>query len=228
MARSMKDARAYHQWVYESFEKWLLRNGATLEIGAGHGEYSELLLGLDGKLTVTDIDSEAVEIVDRRFAGMDDVTVIRMDGIEPERLEMVFENIVALNIMEHIEDDLGFARGMYEVLKPDGRAIVFVPAFPLLYSEIDAQAGHHRRYTSKGVREVLENAGFSVISMRYFNFVGFFGWYLNKLTGSGVDSEATNFQVKLFNYIVPIVRKLEMFNWLCGQSIIAVAEKKGG
>jgi len=225
MSRSIKDAKAYHRWVYSSFEKWLHHGGATLEIGAGHGEYSRMLTELGGELTVTDIDPTAVDTIRKMFEGKENVSVVLMDGLESGRLGEVFSNAVAVNIMEHIEDDSAFASSMYDVLKPGGRAVVFVPAFPFLYSSMDAEAGHYRRYTARGLRLLLENAGFSILNLRYFNFVGFFGWYVNKLTRSGVDSDATSAQVRLFNALAPLLKMFEIFRWLCGQSLVAVAEK---
>lgn len=66
------------------------------------------------------------------------------------------------DVLEHIEDDRGFLRTLHAALAPGGRAYLTVPAFPLLWSAEDVQAGHFRRYTMGSLSRVLRDAGFAL------------------------------------------------------------------
>lgn len=77
----------------------------------------------------------------------------------------------AFDVLEHIPDDAGFLRLLRSALRTRGRFYGTVPAYPALWSEADAQAGHARRYTPADLRRTLSSAGFTVEFM-----TGFFAW----------------------------------------------------
>lgn len=84
----------------------------------------------------------------------------------------VLEAIGLFDVIEHIDDDLQFLREMRGLLKPGGRLYATVPAYSLLWSGEDEQAGHFRRYTRRSIERVLERAGFSVAYSTYiFRFL---------------------------------------------------------
>ena len=68
----------------------------------------------------------------------------------------------AFDVIEHVEDDLGFLRQIHDSLRPGGCFYGTVPAEPLLWSHEDVSAGHWRRYTRRSLREALGAAGFEV------------------------------------------------------------------
>ena len=75
--------------------------------------------------------------------------------------------VLMMDVLEHIEDDLGFLMGLIPKLHANARLILSVPAFPSLYSDWDRQLGHHRRYTRTSLRRTLESAGAQVEFIRY-------------------------------------------------------------
>ena len=79
-----------------------------------------------------------------------------------------FDLVTSLDCIEHIDDDKGALMQMYNLLKPDGKILVTVPAFQFLYSSHDAAVGHYRRYNQKQLKAVLEAAGFQVTFSAYF------------------------------------------------------------
>jgi SAM-dependent methyltransferase len=74
----------------------------------------------------------------------------------------------AFDVVEHIDDDLGFVRSVGTSLRPGGRFYVAVPALQSLWSQEDADVGHYRRYTTSSLRRLLESAGFEVEYLTYF------------------------------------------------------------
>jgi hypothetical protein len=76
------------------------------------------------------------------------------------------------DVVEHIQDDIGFLRKVQESLVPDGLLILTVPAFNALWSDEDRYIGHFRRYTLKTITKALEEAGFQIEYKTYlFSFL---------------------------------------------------------
>jgi SAM-dependent methyltransferase len=88
------------------------------------------------------------------------------------------DSVVCLNVLEHIEDDRRVLAELYRAIEPGGVLVVLVPAHPELYSDLDRNLGHHRRYTRELLEERFREAGFVVEKSRYFNWVGAIGWYV--------------------------------------------------
>lgn len=77
--------------------------------------------------------------------------------------------VTAMDVLEHLEDDLQAARELYRVLRQDGVLVVAVPADPTLWSAHDEAVSHLRRYTRETLREVLESAGFTIVELWSWN-----------------------------------------------------------
>ncbi|MDE7312173.1 MAG: hypothetical protein K2N87_11245 [Eubacterium sp.] len=73
-----------------------------------------------------------------------------------------------LDVLEHIEDDVGFLKLMRQKLVPGGKILLTVPAFQVLWSSEDEAAGHYRRYTARQAEEAALKAGFTVLYSNYF------------------------------------------------------------
>ncbi len=78
------------------------------------------------------------------------------------------EQLLLLDVLEHIEDDGAFLRTMYRKLAPGGRALLTVPAFQRLWSSEDDEARHYRRYRLEQLKDAAQNAGFEVLYSNYF------------------------------------------------------------
>ncbi|OHB71153.1 MAG: hypothetical protein A2W23_00970 [Planctomycetes bacterium RBG_16_43_13] len=93
-----------------------------------------------------------------------------------------------------------------------------------LYSDIDRNLGHCRRYELKDISQKLRNAGFKIIGARYYNILGAWGWLVNgKLLRRKYISPS---QTRLFNKFLMFALKLEdCLNTSFGMSILAIAEK---
>lgn len=225
MSDAIRTAHHYHDWVFSSFADFL-RPGTALEVGSGHGKYSRKIAPRVEHLYVSDIDPKAVSAIEDELSHLDNVTCLTMNGVEQDLLPGPLDNIVLVNLLEHIADDRAMLADCREALGPSGRLLLFVPAFPELFSVMDEEAGHHRRYRRAGLRRLVQDAGFRVVMDRMFNAVGFFGWYANKLAGSNVNSGTTNAQVGLYNRLIPALKHADRFIPFIGQSVVLAAEKK--
>ena len=75
--------------------------------------------------------------------------------------------VIALNVLEHIDDDARAMREIARILKPGGLAHVEVPAGRALFDVYDEHVGHQRRYCMAGARRLLEQAGLRVVRTRH-------------------------------------------------------------
>jgi hypothetical protein len=131
--------------------------------------------------------------------------------------------VICLNVVEHLESDLGALRNIFDALEENGRAIVLVPCGPALYGTLDKVLGHHRRYTKSQFTEVAARAGFQLETLLSFNRFGSPAWWLNgrllrrKTFGS--------WQIKMLNILMPLIRRIDRFLPLPPISIIAILRK---
>lgn len=92
-----------------------------------------------------------------------------MDALPDNAASFVF----SLNVFEHIHEDAASAAQIWQKLRPGGVLLIYVPAFECLWSSVDDQIKHCRRYTKRTLRQLVEQAGFSVEELRYADALGF-------------------------------------------------------
>ena len=129
--------------------------------------------------------------------------------------------------MEHIPDDTASLRAMHRVLAPGGRAYIYVPAFNVLYSSMDAKVGHHRRYRLGELVAKMTDAGFGVDHARYVDSLGFPATLLYKAVGSRNGDIETR-SVSLYDRVAfPLSRVLDraVDRWV-GKNLSVAAYRK--
>jgi SAM-dependent methyltransferase len=74
----------------------------------------------------------------------------------------MFDALLALDVIEHLDDDRGAVMRMASLLQSGGMAIISVPALPGLFSEFDEIQGHRRRYLPETLRAAFKDTGLTV------------------------------------------------------------------
>ena len=82
-----------------------------------------------------------------------------------------FGLVLALDVIEHVENDEAAVRSLAGLCRPDGLVVITVPAGPWLWSRHDERNGHFRRYTRDGLRRLITHAGLEVVRLTSFNTV---------------------------------------------------------
>jgi len=132
-----------------------------------------------------------------------------------------FDTVVCLNVIEHVDDDVGALRNIREVLSPSGRALVLVPQGPNILGTLDEVLGHRRRYTEATLRRVLSEAGLEADQVLHFNRVGWPAWWLN---GKLLRKRTFGLlQIKILNLLTPLFRLVDRMLPFPPLSLIAVA-----
>lgn len=224
----MQAAPRYNQWQYSRVAPYLGRR--ICEVGSGIGNMSTLILDSAPELLVlTDTDSYYCEVLRHRFEGRHDVVVEELTL--PEKMaksrfqKFNLDTVVALNVIEHIADDLKALRCIGSMLRPQGRAVILVPALEGLFGSLDRALGHQRRYTRKSLAGQMRKAGFRVERVFYFNLVGSFGWWLNARIRKAPRIPLG--QLRYFDRLVPILRVEDLMPLPFGQSVIAIGAVGG-
>ena len=136
----------------------------VLDVGCGTGG---TLAALRKRVRVSgvEMDPEGVRFCQER--GLTGVVKGRAEALpfEPE----TFDVVMALDVIEHLDDDQLALLEFNRVLRKDGALLVTVPAYPFLWSEHDVALHHKRRYTRKTLIEALEKGGFVVEKCSYYN-----------------------------------------------------------
>lgn len=198
-----------------------------LDVGCGTGANLEMLSQF-GSAEGVDVSDEALEFCRRKG-------LVVQKGLA-EKLpyaDETFDITTALDVVEHLDDDIAGLKEMHRVTKTDGYSLIFVPAFMWLWGVQDDISHHRIRYTRKQIVERLEKAGYKVERATYANFTFFApilgGRTLMKLTGIKPDSE-NNINVSalngLFGKIFSAERHiLKNLDFPFGVSIVIVARK---
>jgi SAM-dependent methyltransferase len=135
-----------------------------LDAGCGSGR-NMVELARYGAVTGIELSDTSVELARARHSG----EVIAGSVLEMPFADGSFELAVSLDVIEHLEDDLGALRELRRTVVPGGALLVTVPAYQWLWSGHDEINHHHRRYTRRSLQRVAEQAGWRQVRTTYFN-----------------------------------------------------------
>jgi SAM-dependent methyltransferase len=172
---SLASVKNYHAWLTDLALPHL--GDHPLELGSGLGGYAQAWLDAGvPQLTLTDLDPARSALLRSRFENEPRIEVEQLDIFDPP--EARYSSLVAFNVLEHIEDDVGALRASHRLLIPSGAVIMFVPAFMFAMGRFDRRVGHFRRYTKRTLRAAYEAAGLEIEKIHYVNAPGLIAWLL--------------------------------------------------
>jgi ubiquinone/menaquinone biosynthesis C-methylase UbiE len=206
--------------------------GDILEIGSGLGTVSEKIItdmSPASRIILTDISSCYLEQLQEKFSCNKNVSVCRLDLNCKADYDKVgyekFDSIVALNVLEHVQNDEFALQQLYKMLKNEGTLILLVPCHKFLYNVIDTNVGHFRRYTKKELEYKVSKTRFVIQQIFYFNMLGIVGWYLNGNLAKNANINST--ASKIFDRLVPVSQNLEkIMGKKIGLSIVCYLRKE--
>lgn len=159
----------------------------VLEVGAGTGTNTVLLASSKQRRWVCLEPDPALASQLEGNIGLADTLVSRPEMLEVLTGDMqslptgsLFDTILYIDVLEHIEHDRQEVSGAYQLLAPGGHLIVLSPAHQFLYSPFDRGIGHFRRYSRRTLREACKGAG-SPIRLFYLDSCGFAASLMNRM-----------------------------------------------
>ena len=223
---ALSGAQRFNCWMADTIRPYVGKQ--VLEIGAGIGNLTRMLIPRRKRYIAADIDTEHLARLHTRFQHRPNLEVRHCDLSDLgdfEQLAGSVDSIVCLNVLEHVEDDLQGLRNMYGALKPGGHAIVLVPHGQEIFGTLDVALGHYRRYSHQELREKMEQAGFRVDRILDFNRISRPAWYV---TGRILKRNTlSRFQLGIFDRLVWLWRRIDSSLPWPPTSIIGIAIKGG-
>ncbi|MDX2249017.1 MAG: methyltransferase domain-containing protein [Bacteroidia bacterium] len=225
-------AHRFNRWMFQTVAANLVP-GNVLEVGSGIGNISREFLNAGYDLTVSDIRENYCGYLEENLTGYKNLRdIVKLDLVHPD-FEKVYspflgkyDNLYALNVIEHIEDDILALHNCGKLVRPGGRIVILVPAYQSLYNKFDENLFHFRRYTRTTLSALFVKNKLPVLKAFHFNFIGILGWYFS---GNILKKETIpSGQMNLYNKLVPIFRLIDrVVGRQVGLSVIVVGEVPG-
>ena len=238
MYRIFFEIQKKHWWfvtrknvVLDVIKRYLTKNDQikVLDIGCGSGL---MLTSLDeiGETYGMDMSDEALSFSKEIFTG-------RVEkGALPDQLpyqENFFDLITALDVIEHIDNDVDSISAIRSLLAPGGKVVFTVPAYMFLWSPHDEMNEHKRRYTLPERKKKLVEAGFTVEKISYYNTFLFPAVFLVRMLNNGLKRDGASdmdMPSSPLNYVLKKIFGIEKYllrylNLPFGVSVLAVVRK---
>ena len=160
----MSFADNYNKFIKKLRDKLIssMENKTIVDYGAGSGEFC--LNRSNNVFYAVEPDKYLEhELKDKG------INVIDFKKLKSRSVDFLY----SINVLEHIENDELTLYQIHKVLSNKGKVLIYVPAFQFLWTGLDDEVGHFRRYTRKSLEKKLERCGFRIISLKYADSIGF-------------------------------------------------------
>ena len=150
-----------------------------------------------------------------------------------------FDIVIALDLLEHLKSDSSCVQEVIRVLKPKGKFFIWVPAYPILWSDLDEIGNHYRIYTPRSLKTLLCTfPDIKIIKFTHINFFLFIPILVSRIFQKilkkkfkTISTESMKIPPEPINYILKKIFLLESrlvyrLNFPIGVSLIAIVEKK--
>lgn len=210
----------YNSFIAETITRSLKPGTRPVDFGAGIGTLSDLIVAKTGiKPTCVEVDPTCRQVLQSKgYRTFDNIADVRK-----------FDFVFSSNVLEHIENDQEILKLIFNSLEKDGRIVLYLPAFQILFSKLDASVGHYRRYDKKALVSKLTNAGFEVEEVSYADCLGFFISLIFRFFGYSSDKGlASPGRLETYDkYIFPVSKGIDSLGikHFFGKNIFVRAKK---
>ena len=235
-ANELKDFELsnYRKYQFDLIGKHIGKN--ILEVGSGDRSFTnQIVKNVTGIERIVSIEPSRVlmETYKDKYKLPDYVSLSddNLFDLKPDSYGL-FDTIIFIHVLEHVERDREALIHMHQLLKPGGKILVEVPAMQSLFSVHDKMLGHYRRYNKTNFRAMVDSNLYKINDLWYQDAIGMIGSFiffkLKKIelkSDQGVDLVKN--QGKMYDkYLIPFEKFYEKFIRLpFGLSITGILEK---
>ena len=213
----------YYAWISSHFLSEL--RGTVLELGSGAGFVVRSYADRVDKVVAVDLEEKLLAQLAASYPpGKIRTAKVDLAGAWTEIADVRADAAIALDVLEHFEDDAAFVAKLARHLKPGGKAVLKVPAQSRLYGEIDRFSGHFRRYDPEDLRGLMEKAGFRTVRVRHMNAAGSWGYRMKRRRAQSFSETFSPAKLKIVNALIPLLGLVDRVPGLKGLSLIGIFE----
>jgi len=224
--------RVRRNLIYSIFEEYNINSGVRiLDYGCGSGVIVGQLQARSYNVCGTDISRKAIEYGTSQGIK----NLYSTNGIEVDFPDESFDLILAMDVVEHINEDDLVMHELERLLRPNGRLIITVPAYQWMWGVQDEVSHHFRRYSMKSIIKLVSNfSSLSVLKKTYFNTFLFPAVALVRLVSKwfNIKNRESDFDIS-DNFLNPIFylifnTEIKLLKWIrypFGVSILLILKK---
>ena len=213
---TLKEAKRYNAYLMSQILKYGNNAESVLDFGAGIGTFMDIfkdmgIIAVEKDPTLYDLLKKKGYRVHTDLSEIDDNSI---------------EFIYTLNVLEHIKDDISVLKELYSKLIPGGKLFIYVPAFRILFSNLDRKIKHFRRYKKTQTIHILQELGYNIVIAKYVDSLGFFATLLYKILNK--SGELSLRSIKMYDTLLfPLSRRLDDlgFKKLFGKNLLIIAHR---
>ena len=221
---SVAKARGYNRWILDQVKPYLGRR--MLEAGAGIGNLSPMIVDRE-RAVLFDYDPLYISMLQRKYQRRENVRVVQGDLTNKEQLKELqaekLDTIFCSNVLEHLEPDQQVLQSFHDTLTPGGHCIIVVPAGEWLYTGMDEELGHVRRYSIEELQRKMEAVGLNVVFSKQFSKLGSLGWATSGHILRRRHLQPSN--MIWFDRVLPLAKLLDKILPIPGMSLIMVGQR---
>jgi 2-polyprenyl-3-methyl-5-hydroxy-6-metoxy-1,4-benzoquinol methylase len=210
----MSELKNYNRYVNNLMLEHIHKS-PVLDFGSGFGNFCQFLETSGFISHGLEIDSEAIEESKKK-------NIKTFHSIS--QIEDCYPVVTSLNVIEHIEDDRKALADIKKIIEEEGLLVLYVPASMKAWSQMDVDAGHHRRYEKSDIIEKLTENNFKIIHFQYKDFAG---WLILVLFRLLRIKPKFNKRLIIFydTYFFPILKMLDFIGGrFIGKNMLVVAK----
>lgn len=214
----MKEAVNYNNHLSHIIRKYLKDGDRILDFGAGLGQFSIPLIADGYDVACVEADENMLrQVTEHGIIGFTDISITPDNG---------FDYIFSMNVLEHIKSDAATLQDISRKLRDNGRLLIYVPAFQLIYSSMDAKVGHFRRYRMADLNAKIKSAGLVVKQSCYVDSIGFIASLVFKYLGNKEGTISRSHLIVFDRFVFPLSLVLDFaVNKIFGKNLLVIAEK---
>lgn len=215
---SSNNFRNYQNDIFKKHIK-----GHTAEVGPGNGENLQIY---KDKVDILELYEPSKLLFDNlKFKFGEDKKIIIKNEILTLK-ENMFDTIIYLDVLEHIENDQQEIIKAFSSLKSGGKLIINVPAFQHLYSGFDKDVNHYRRYNKHRLLNLFKNLDYSFYELKYYDCLGYLLSLMSKIFTKNYKNNF-NQKIKIWNSLIPLSKILDKLIFhTVGKSLMLIISKK--
>ncbi len=205
-----------------------------LDIGCGTGNTSLKIVQGNPKNEILAVDllKSCVEFSKKKLGSYDNVSVAQMEVCNLALKDESFDCVIALDVLEHVEQDEKAMLEIFRVIITSGKLILTVPAIETLYGARDQALKHFRRYSRQNLKKKMKNVGFRIERIVHWNPIAVLPFIIfEKLLGKPLSAPSKwNLKKKnrgrIKQLISSFMMKLVCLEAPIGLSLLVVAVKQ--